>query len=97
LKEFLTFVFNRIAKLDEERRYARFYCRALAPFKQTDVAINFYNGSALVPHAVRFQLDDLVVPGQAPINVKTRFHGKCNTPAAIAKEVVASTTKGGKG
>jgi len=56
LTEFLAFVFQRIAKLDEERRYARFYCPALAPFKQTDVAINFYNGSTLVPPAARFQL-----------------------------------------
>jgi hypothetical protein len=95
LTKFLTFVFHRIAKLDEERRYARFYCSALLPFKQTDVVINFYNGSALVPYAVRFQLDELVVPGQAPINVKNRFLGKCNTPAAIAKEVLASTKKRG--
>jgi hypothetical protein len=90
MTQFLTFVFQRIAKLDEERRYARFYCPALAAFKQTDVAINFYSGSALMPHTVCFQLDDLVVPGEAAIPLNDRFQGKCDTPEAIAAEVLAT-------
>lgn len=90
LTEFLDFVLKRITKLDEERRYARFYCPVLAPFNQTDVAINFYDGSALLPHTVRFQLDDLVVPGEASTPLIDRFIGKCTTPDAIATEVLAN-------
>lgn len=96
LTEFVGFVLQRIAKLDEERRYARFYCPALAPFKQTDVAINFYNGSSLVPHAVTFQLDDLVVPGETGIHAGALFSEKCGTPETIAKAVLENARKEGK-
>ena len=45
----MEYTFGRIAKLDGERRYARFYSRHLAPFTRTNVVLNFWiNGSRLV-------------------------------------------------
>ncbi len=96
LTKFLGFLLQRVAKLDEERRYARFYCPVLAAFKQTDVAINFSDGPTLLTVAVRFALDDLVVPGQASSPFDARFPGKCRTPDEIAAEVVASSGNGGQ-
>lgn len=96
LAKFLSFLLQRVAKLDEERRYARFYCPVLAAFKQTDVAINFTNGPTLLAVAVRFALDDLVVPGQASSQFDARFPGKCRTPDEIAADVVTSSGNGGE-
>lgn len=94
LATFLTFVFHRISKLDEERRYAKFYCPILAVFKQTDVVINFSKGGTLLPIDVRFQLDDLVIPGEHKAVLEVRFPGKCKTPANIAEDVYAVSEKG---
>jgi len=94
LAGFLAFLLHRIGKLDEERRYARFYCPVLAAFKQTDVVINFADGGAILPINVRFQLDDLVIPGDHKGSFEVRFPGKCKTPARIADEVFAVAEKG---
>jgi hypothetical protein len=89
LTDFLTFVFHRIAKLDEERRYARFYCPILAAFKQTDIAINFYDGPSLLPLAITFQLDDLIVPGEHKSTLNERFPQIGSTPTEIAEQVLS--------
>ena len=94
LVAFLTFVLHRVAKLDEERRYARFYCPLLGAFKQTDVVINFADQGQILPIDVRFQLDDLVVPGEHKTSFEQQFPSKCKTPAAIADEVFAVANKG---
>lgn len=41
LKDLLEFIYKRIIKLDEERRYAKYYCDILVPFKKTSVQFNF--------------------------------------------------------
>jgi len=94
LTAFLTFVLHRIAKLDEERRYAKFYCPILSVFKQTDVVINFSKGATLLPIDVRFQLDDLVIPGEHEATLDARFPGKCKTPSGIADDVYAFAENG---
>ncbi|WP_282087156.1 HD domain-containing protein [Aquimarina algiphila] len=41
LKKLLEFIYVRIIKLDEERRYAKYYCDILVPFKKTSIQFNF--------------------------------------------------------
>jgi len=38
----MDYIYRRIIKLDQERRYARHYSEFLAPFKRTSVEFNFY-------------------------------------------------------
>jgi hypothetical protein len=40
-KNFLKFCFTRILKLDDERKYARYYSQVLSPFKKTEVSFHF--------------------------------------------------------
>lgn len=40
-KKLLLFIYKRIIKLDEERRYAKHYCDILVPFKKTSIQFNF--------------------------------------------------------
>ena len=66
LKELLEFTYKRICKLNQERKYNRFYCESLLPFKETTVAFDFMIDNRpitfdLPPNVV---LNDLVVPGQ---------------------------------
>jgi hypothetical protein len=42
LRTLLEYTFKRIMKLDQERQYARYYSRALEPFRTTTVQFNFW-------------------------------------------------------
>jgi hypothetical protein len=64
LARLLTFIYERVVKLDQERRYAKFYSTALAPFKTTQVVLNFHcHGQVMNLDLPPIQLDDKVVPG----------------------------------
>lgn len=64
LARLLGFIYERVIKLDQERRYARFYSDALGPFKTTHVMFNFhFNGEIHDLDLAPIQLDDKVVPG----------------------------------
>jgi hypothetical protein len=41
LKKVLAFCFQRILKLDDERKYARYYSKLLDPFRKTEVSFQF--------------------------------------------------------
>ena len=41
LKELLLYTYERIIKLDEERKYTKFYSKYLSPFKKTEITFNF--------------------------------------------------------
>ena len=62
LEELICFVRYRIAKLDQERRYTKFYCRVIEPFNRTEVTANFAFRGERLPYRIEFSLDDLVVP-----------------------------------
>lgn len=94
LSLFLEFLLHRVAKLDEERRYARFYAPILIPFKQTDVALYFEDNGVPLAAGVRFTLDDLVVPGESGADFTSRFPGKCKSPSEISADVMSSLRKG---
>ena len=65
LQDFLAFIYGRVIKLEQERRYARFYSNVLQPFKATHVAFNFhYKGSLLPIDLPPLWLDDKIVPGE---------------------------------
>lgn len=64
LKEFLTFIYSRIHKLNQERKYCGYYCDLLRGITQTQVSFNFINRD--IPLETNFQnliLTDLTVPG----------------------------------
>jgi hypothetical protein len=64
LTQLLEFAYRRVQKLDQERRYAKYYCPVLAPFRLTSVEINFHSSGHLLPVSLPpLQLDDKVVPG----------------------------------
>jgi hypothetical protein len=64
--ELLEFTFKRLLKLDEERRYTKFYCDALSAFKATSAVYRFWidddDQQLEVPSLL---LDDKVVPGDS--------------------------------
>lgn len=64
LKEFLKFIYSRIHKLNQERKYCGYYCDLLRAITQTQVSFNFVNKD--IPLETNFQnliLTDLTVPG----------------------------------
>lgn len=64
LREFIQFVYRRIIKLDQERRYVRYYSSILQEFDKTSVEFNFWcNNEQLPPALPSLLLDDKVVPG----------------------------------
>lgn len=64
LKTLLKFVYERIVKLDQERRYATYYSSLLAPFRRTEVTFNFHHdGEILNVDLEPLQLTDKVIPG----------------------------------
>lgn len=91
---FLDYVLHRVSKLDDERRYTRFYCPILRAFRKTDVAMNFHSGSRLLEFGLNFQLDDLVVPGQGNSTFYSRYPGKCSQAQEIATKAVRAATEG---
>ena len=71
LREFLAFVYKRILKLDDERRYTRFYSKLLEPFKTTEVQFNFHGGDEILETDLApLKLTDKVVPGDQPRNLE---------------------------
>jgi hypothetical protein len=91
---FLEFILDRVSKLEDERRYTRFYSPILIAFRQTNVAINFYSGARPLAFGLNFHLDDLVVPGQGGTTFISRFPGKCWPPQDIANQAVRTATEG---
>lgn len=60
----LSFTFGRIVKLDQERRYAKYYASPLSCLTATEVSMNFHWRSAAIPIDLPpIRLDEKVVPG----------------------------------
>jgi hypothetical protein len=65
LADLLTFIYKRIAKLDQERRYCKFYCDLLAVFKETGAWFNFYHeGIKIELEIPPIVMSDLIIPGE---------------------------------
>lgn len=66
ISNLLHFTYGRIVKLDQERRYARYYCELLQPFRTTLVALNFQlHGYPIHVELPPLRLDDKVIPGDS--------------------------------
>jgi HD superfamily phosphodiesterase len=64
LRKLLTYCYQRISKLNQERQYAKHYAGVLSPFKKTTVTFNFWiNGQHEDLGLTQATLTDLVVPG----------------------------------
>lgn len=73
LSQLLTFIYKRVVKLDQERRYARYYSGILAPFKRTSIEMNFsFRGCPLALALAPIHLDDKVVPGDPVKSIEDR-------------------------
>jgi hypothetical protein len=60
----LKFTFERVQKLEQERRYTRFYSPILLPFNATHISMNFHvDGHLLTVDLPTIELNDRVVPG----------------------------------
>jgi hypothetical protein len=65
LELFLNFIYERLLKIDDERKYCRYYCSWLEPMKEISVVFNFWYkderiGSGLSP----IVFSDKIVPGE---------------------------------
>lgn len=64
LTKLLQFTYERALKLDQERRYAKFYSRTLSPFAMTRIGFNFHcQGQLLSIDLPPIVLEDKIVPG----------------------------------
>lgn len=74
LKKILEYCYQRIAKLDQERKYAKHYCDLLSRYKYTSVTFNFWIRGEWVrlglPEA--YTISDLVVPGEKVVLLNDR-------------------------
>lgn len=65
LGRLLDFIYKRAVKLDQERRYARYYSSVLGQFKSTWVKLNFHCRGQVLEFLPPLRLDDKVIPGDA--------------------------------
>ena len=65
LPSFLEFIYKRIEKLNQERKYSKYYNSLLEPFKVITITMNFWYKSNLIPTDLQqLKLTDLVIPGE---------------------------------
>jgi hypothetical protein len=66
LEYFLGFIFERIIKIDDERKYCRYYCRWLDSMKEISVVFNFwYDGNRIEIGLSPIIISDKIVPGDS--------------------------------
>lgn len=65
LSEMLKFIYSRVVKLDQERRYTKHYCSWLDNFKHTSATLEFWHeDEPLELNLEPIVLSDLIVPGE---------------------------------
>jgi hypothetical protein len=74
LRELLDYIYHRIIKLDQERRYTRHHADLLAPFLRTEAAFFFsYEGRFLDIPLEPLGLSDFVLPGEKDRPIPDRY------------------------
>ena len=63
LPDFMTYISERIVKLDTERKYAKYYSPLLNDFKEVSIRFHFWHGSNRIDPSYGYILDDKVLPG----------------------------------
>jgi hypothetical protein len=73
LKKFLSFIYKRIEKVNQERQYAKHYCNLLDPFKETSASFVFWYKKREIPVSLTpVVFSDLVIPGDPQKSVVER-------------------------
>jgi len=86
LEKLLTCAFHRVAKLNDERRYNKFYSVHLEPFTQTTVKFNFTINQAPIELGLNIiRITDLRVPGADSASIAT--HDPMYVVADIISEI----------
>lgn len=66
LKDMLAFIYERIIKLDQERRYTKHYCDWLSKFKETSIQFTFWVKDNMINLGLNnIVISDLVIPGDS--------------------------------
>jgi hypothetical protein len=66
LECFLGFIFERIIKIDDERKYCRYYCHWLDSMKEISVSFNFwYDGDRIEIGLNPIIISDKIIPGDS--------------------------------
>lgn len=88
LPRHLDFIYHRIIKLDQERRYARHYAKPLQCFSATSASFTFWHNHNEVQLGLEsVLLNDLVVPGEEVPELQKRF--PLLDPEIVTKAVAA--------
>ena len=88
LKLLLSKVFQRIDKLDQERRYAVHYSPSLSPFKATVASFTFHCGDQLLDFNLpQIRLDDFMIPGIVENSIDDR--DPTYSPENLARKLIA--------
>jgi len=74
LEQILSFCYSRIVKLDQERKYCKYYSSLLSVFKETSACFIFYYRG----HKVDFEIEpvvisDIVLPGDHAKKIEERY------------------------
>jgi hypothetical protein len=66
LRDFLLFVYKRLLKIDDERKYCRFFCHWLEPIKEISVNLNFWHNDNIVEIDLKpILISDKIIPGDS--------------------------------
>lgn len=73
IHELLEYSYKRIVKMDQERKFNKFYCSLLSPFKRIEVSYVFWIDDNEIDLGLeKLILDDLVVPGELESTIEER-------------------------
>lgn len=74
LKEFLEFIYDRIIKIDDERKYCRYYCRWLDSMKEISIDFNFwYNDEHIEIELDPLIISDKIIPGDSERQIEKLY------------------------
>ena len=62
------FALRRMLKLEAERKYCRYYCDWLSPFKRTHVTFNYFTEEVIVSNGEPQKLRRRIVPNSEHLN-----------------------------
>ena len=96
LEEFLFFIYKRINKLDEERKYCRYYCQKwLSHIKEISIDFKFWIDSIEIKHnLVPIVLDDKIIPGDSKSLVTDNYPSyKYTSILSMLKKQIAKRKK----
>jgi hypothetical protein len=94
LKTLLEYIYKRILKLDQERKYARHYCPLLDAFKEVSVVLTLWVNSEPINLGLKpLILTDLVVPGDTHKNISEydKAYSVNNLLETVRKSLLKST------